>query len=96
MIFMARYISKVTGAGQITLPKKIRDALRVREGSFIIVEEYGGGAYIRALNADEKTMETIRRKIKKSGVSKAEVDRIVEEERERLWEESYAQALHRH
>ncbi len=92
---MARFVSKVTGAGQITLPKKIREALRLREDSFIIVEEYGEGAYIRALNADEKTLDAIRRKIKKSGISKAEVDRIVEEERVRLWEESYAKALRR-
>ncbi len=92
---MARFVSKVTGAGQITLPKKIREALSLREDSFIIVEEYGEGAYIRALNADEKTLDTIRRKIKKSGISKTEVDRIVEEERVRLWEESYAKALRR-
>ena len=82
------YVSKVTSAGQLTIPKKIREKLGLRGSSFVVLDEAGDVVLLRPFEADEKSLGILRRKLKKTGLTTAKVNKIVEREREKLWKET--------
>ena len=60
-------LAKVTSKGQITIPKEIRDILKVKEGSKIIFFEKGGEIVIKnaAMIALEKIQEDFKGEAKR-------------------------------
>jgi len=82
---VATYISKVTSAGQITIPKKVRETLRLSDNDFVEFSEIGGAVMIQKLKARRDKVRKIRARIKRSGLTKERVEAIVEETREELW-----------
>ena len=80
------YISKVTRVGQITLPKEVREGLDISENDYIVIEKIGDTYYIKKFNSDKVTLEKIREKIKKTGISLQRVQDIIEEESKVVWE----------
>jgi AbrB family looped-hinge helix DNA binding protein len=82
------YISKVTSAGQLTIPKQIRERLRLQPSSLIVLSEVGDVVLLRRFEADEETLRVLRRKLRKTGLTKARVHDIVERERAKLWKET--------
>ena len=82
------YVSKVTPAGQVTIPKKVRDTLGVGPGSYVLLDTLGDAAILRKMDVDQDTLKKIRRKVKKTGLTRKRVEEIIEEERSELWEEA--------
>jgi len=82
------YVSKVTSAGQITLPKKVRDALGVGPDSYVILDTMGETVILRKMDADQDTLKRIREKVRKTDLTQERVEEIVEEERSKLWKDT--------
>ncbi|MEA2053722.1 MAG: AbrB/MazE/SpoVT family DNA-binding domain-containing protein [Candidatus Thermoplasmatota archaeon] len=87
---METYVSKVTTAGQITLPKTLRKFLKVEDGSFIQFEKVGDAIVLRKLDAEEHILASLKKKIKKSGVTKEKIAELIEESSKEAWKETYA------
>jgi len=82
------YVSKVTSAGQLTIPKKIRVRLGLRPSSFVVLDEVGDVVVLRPFEADEESLRILRRRFKKTGLTRTRVSEIVERERARFWKEA--------
>jgi AbrB family looped-hinge helix DNA binding protein len=78
------YVSKLTSAGQLTIPKKMREKLGLRGASFIVLDEVGDVVLLRPFEADEETLRILRKRFTKTGVTRARVNEIVERERAKL------------
>ena len=87
------YISKVTSAGQLTLPKRIRKALGLEESEYVEVALLGGAAVIRRLREDDAVLEAIRRKVKKSGLSRASLEAPLGAAARKAWKKRYREAV---
>lgn len=88
-------MSKVSSAGQVTLPKRIREGLRLRKDSYVVLDRMGNAVLIRKLEADRDTIAKIRIKVRKTGLSRKRVQQIVGEAIGGVWEETYAKGLRR-
>ncbi len=82
------YVSKLTSAGQLTIPKRIRDRLGLTAASLVVLDEVGDIVLLRRFEAEEETLKLLRRNFKKTGLTKARVNEIIERERARLWKEA--------
>jgi len=78
------YVSKVTSAGQLTIPKKIRVKLGLGASSFVVLDEVGDVVLLRPFEADEESLRILRKRFRKTGLTRARVKEIVERERARL------------
>jgi AbrB family looped-hinge helix DNA binding protein len=81
------YVSKLTSAGQLTIPKKIRRRLGLQASSLVVLDEVGDVVLLRRLEADQEVLRFLRSKLKKTGLTGARVNEIVERERAKLWKE---------
>jgi AbrB family looped-hinge helix DNA binding protein len=82
------YVSKLTSAGQLTIPKSIRERLGLRAASLVVLEEVGDVVLLRRFEAEEETLKLLRRKFRKTGLTRARVNEIIERERAKLWKEA--------
>src|SRR3989449_8940408 len=83
------YISKVTAAGQLTLPKKIRKALGLKERDYVEVALVGRTAVIRRLREEEEFLDSITRKVRKTGLTRARLEQILHEVKKESWKKRY-------
>lgn len=90
---METYISKVTSAGQLTLPKKIRKELGLKASDYVEVALLGRAVVIRRLREEDELLDTIRRKVKKSGLTRARLQELLDEAREKVWKKRYREAV---
>ena len=67
------------------IPERIRDFLGVVEGDLVEFKQVGDAFAIRKMQVGQETLDTIRDKIRRSGISREEADEIVEDVRHRLW-----------
>ena len=81
---MATYVSKVTSAGQVTIPKDVREALDLDDDDYVEFARVGAAVIVRKLRAREDRVSLIRAKVRRSGLTRERVDRIVEETREEM------------
>jgi AbrB family looped-hinge helix DNA binding protein len=81
------YVSKLTSAGQLTIPKEIRRRLGLQASSLVVLDEVGDVVLLRRFETDEATLTIIRNKVRKTGLTKRRVNEIVERERAKLWKE---------
>lgn len=87
------YISKVTSAGQLTLPKKIRKALGLEGRDYVEVSLVGRTAIIRRLREEEEFLESIAKKVKKTGLTRARMQEILKEVKRETWKKRYREAV---
>src|SRR5205809_397883 len=87
------FISKVTSAGQLTLPSKIRKALGLKGSEYVEVALLGQAVVIRRLREEDEVLEMIRRKVKKSGLTRARLQQLVDEARRTTWKKRYREAV---
>ncbi len=85
---MLAYVSKLTSAGQLTIPKEIRRRLELKASSLVVLEEVGDVVMLSRFEADEETLSFLRRKLRKTWLTRARVSEIVERERKGLWKET--------
>lgn len=79
------YVSRLTSAGQITIPKEVRRRLGLGASSLVVLDEVGDVVLLRRFEADEETLRMLRRKLRKTGLTRTRVNEIVERERGKLW-----------
>jgi len=91
---MLTYVSKLTSAGQLTIPKEIRRRLGLKASSRVVLDEVGDVILPRRFEADEETLRFLRKKLRKTGLTRARVNEIVERQQKELWEVN-AKHLHR-
>jgi AbrB family looped-hinge helix DNA binding protein len=82
------YVSKLTSAGQLTIPKKIRKRLGLQASSLLVLDEVGDVILLRRFEADQATLRLLRSKLRKTGLTRTRVNEIVERERAKLWKET--------
>ncbi len=87
------YISKITSAGQLTLPKKLRKALGLDGRDYVEVALVGRTVVIRRLRAEEAFLDAISKKIKRTGLTRARVDEILNEVKKDAWKKRYREAV---
>ena len=85
---MLAYVSKVTSAGQLTIPKQIRRRLGLEASSLVVLDEVGDVVLVRRFEADEDTLRILRKNLRKTGLTRVRVNEIVERERTKLWKET--------
>jgi AbrB family looped-hinge helix DNA binding protein len=79
------YVVKVSSVGQVTLPREIRERLDITPDDYIIIEKIGETYFLKKLNPDKTTLEKIRERVKKSGITMEQLNEIIEEEQENVW-----------
>ncbi|MFH1722616.1 MAG: AbrB/MazE/SpoVT family DNA-binding domain-containing protein [Candidatus Altiarchaeota archaeon] len=84
------YISKITSAGQITIPAEIRKKLSLEKEDFLEFDEVGNAIVVRKLKLQLDVLNRVREKIKKSGVTKKKALDAVEAASRETWRENYA------
>jgi AbrB family looped-hinge helix DNA binding protein len=86
---MATYVSKVTTAGQITIPKKIREGLDIDEEDLVEFTQVGDAFLMRKLKASKAKLDAIRANVRRTGLTRERVNEIVEEVRKEIWKERW-------
>lgn len=83
-------LAEIKSRGQLTIPKKIREASHLEEGQVVSVIPVGDSLIItpKRLELDEARRQ-IRKIIKASGLTEKELLTALEEEREALYMETY-------
>lgn len=82
---MSGYVSKVTSAGQITIPKDLRETLDLNDDDFVEFTQVGDAVLMQKLKASKGKVDAIRKKIRRSGMTKERIEEIVEGTRRQLW-----------
>ena len=82
------YVSKLTSAGQLTIPKEIRERLGLQASSLIVLDEVGDVVLLRRFEADQATLRLLRNRVRKTGITRKRLNEIVERERAKLWKET--------
>jgi AbrB family looped-hinge helix DNA binding protein len=80
------YVVKVSSVGQVTLPKEMRKELGLTKDDYILIEKIGGTFFLKKLEADRDILEMIRRRVRKSCITRERLDEIIEEESQDVWE----------
>ena len=83
--------AEIKSRGQLTIPKKIRETSRLEEGQIVSIIPVGDSVIItpRRLELDDARRE-IKRILKGTGISPEDLLAALKEEREKLYQETYA------
>lgn len=83
----------IKARGQVTVPKKIRELLNLEEGQAVTFLAIGDSVIIspKRLDPDEARRQ-IRRILKESGLTEAQILAELKKERKALFRESYGKA----
>jgi len=83
-------VTEIKSRGQLTIPKKIRNASHLEEGQVVSIIPVGDSVIItpKRLELDEARRQ-IKKIIKASGVSEEELLAGLKGEREKLYKETY-------
>ncbi|MHB1704357.1 MAG: AbrB/MazE/SpoVT family DNA-binding domain-containing protein [bacterium] len=84
------FTAEIKSRGQLTIPKKLREAGGLEEGQVVSIIPLGDAIIVipKRLELDEARRE-IKKIIKRSGVSPEELLKGIDEEREKLYKELY-------
>ena len=84
------FTAEIKSRGQLTIPKKLREAGGLEEGQVVSIIPLGDAIIVipKRLELDEERRE-IKKIIKRSGVSPEELLKGIDEEREKLYKELY-------
>lgn len=95
MDIMKTAIAEIKARGQMTIPKKIRDAGHLEEGQIVSIIPIGGAVIVtpKRLELDEARRQ-VRRIMKASGLSEKELLKGLGEERALLYKEVYGKKKH--
>jgi AbrB family looped-hinge helix DNA binding protein len=84
-------VAEIKSRGQLTIPKKIRNASHLEEGQVVSIIPVGDSVIVtpKRLELDEARRQ-IKKIIKASGLSEEALLAGLKEEREKLYKETYA------
>ena len=85
------FTAAIKPRGQLTIPKRIREMSHLEEGQVVSIIPIGDAVIItpKRLELDEARRE-IRRILKASGLTAEDILEGLKEEREKLYQETYA------
>ncbi|KAF1086311.1 putative regulator PrlF [Sporotomaculum syntrophicum] len=84
-----RKMAKITSKGQVTIPKLVRDALKIREGDEIVFEVQGDRVNIRRMTAIDSLAATIGPKLRKEFPTPEDFEQYLRNNRQELFERIY-------
>jgi len=87
------YVCKVTSVGQITLPKEVREEMEVGGEDFVILEKVGETYFLRKVGAEKNILKRVRAKVKKSGITRKKLDKVMEEVAREVWGKTYGKGI---
>ena len=92
MQVMKPLTTEIKSRGQLTIPKKIRVMGHLEEGQVVSIIPVGDSVIItpKRLELDEARRE-IRKLLKASGLSEEDLLKGLQEEREKLYQETYGE-----
>ena len=83
------YVSKVTSAGQISLPKSLRDNLGINE-DYVVVEPVGDAILLRKIKSiKDEIFEYFENEAKIKGVTKEKLRKALEKSGTKILKEIY-------
>ena len=83
------YVSKVTSAGQISLPKALREALGIEE-DYIIIEPFGDALILRKIKSmKEEIYEYFEKETEIKGITKAKLEKVLKKSGMKILKELY-------
>lgn len=86
---ISRNKAKITSKGQVTIPKFVRDALKIGEGDEIIFEVQGDKVNIRRMTAIDTLATTIGPKLRKEFPTPADFEEYLKNNRQELFGRIY-------
>lgn len=82
---MVTAITKVSAKGQVVIPKDLRERLNLKEGDTLLVYSTDSMLVMRKVTKQETILsiiaEPVRKKIKKLGITRKDVDKAIEQAR---------------
>jgi len=83
-------VAEIKARGQLTIPKKIRELSHLEEGQIVSIIPVGDGIIVtsKRMELDEARRE-IRKVIKAANVTVEELLEALQDERDRLYQETY-------
>lgn len=73
-----RYVSRVTGKGQVTIPKEIRDRLGLERGEYVVWQPLGESVVIEraTVSADDfdALADRIAERFRRKGITREDVE----------------------
>jgi len=77
-------ITKISSKGQVVIPSEIRNKMNLEEGNLLIVLGSNDSIYLKKvelpkLKSWEEATKPFREAVKKSGFTKEDLDRVIEE-----------------
>jgi AbrB family looped-hinge helix DNA binding protein len=83
------YVSKVTSAGQISLPKALREALGIEE-DYIVIEPIGDALLLRKIKSmKEEIYEYFEKDAKIKGITKEKLEKALKKSSRKILKELY-------
>lgn len=83
------YVSKVTSAGQISLPKALRESLDIEE-DYIIIEPFGDALLLRKIKSmKEEIYEYFEKEAKLKGITKEKLEKALRKSARKVLKELY-------
>lgn len=87
---MTTMTGEIKARGQLTVPKKIRDMLKIEEGQAVTFFAIGRSVIISPKRLDlEDARRQIRRIVKESGLTEEAIFSDLKKERKRLFRDKY-------
>ncbi|SFH42700.1 looped-hinge helix DNA binding domain-containing protein, AbrB family [Desulfotomaculum arcticum] len=82
-------MAKITSKGQVTIPKFVREALKISEGDEIVFELQGDKVNIRRMTAIDTLAATIGPKLRKEFPTPEELEKYLKNNRHELFGRIY-------
>jgi len=83
------YVSKVTSAGQISIPKKLRETLGLKEG-YVVLERCGDAIILKKVKSyEEELFAYFEKGAKRRRITKEMLRKAVEEAKRETFREMY-------
>lgn len=83
------YVSKVTSAGQISLPKELRVAMGIGE-DYIIIEPFGDALLLRKVKSmRDELFDYFEKETKAKGITKEQLESAVKKAGRKILKDAY-------
>ncbi len=83
------YISKVTKAGQVSIPKELRAEMKLKEAEYVSMEPRQGAILMRKIKPFSDYLESFRAEAKRKGITGKDVQTAIDEVGRSLVKERY-------
>jgi AbrB family looped-hinge helix DNA binding protein len=84
------FVSKVTAAGQISIPKELRESMDLNEAERVTIEPMGDALLVKRIKPyREEILKDLRAFAKAKGITRKDVEKAVRKVGKELYEEKY-------